>query len=658
MCGIFGIWNLDGCPVDLGRLRRGNDLQRHRGPDDEGYVLINTRTGRWLECGGPDTAGELQLPPLGSAAGGDFDLALAHRRLAILDLSAAGHQPMSNHDGLLWLIHNGEIYNYVELRDQLRGLGHSFRSDTDTEVILAAYRQWGLDCVTRFNGMWAFALFDMKQRRLFCSRDRFGIKPFHHAESAGTLTFASEIKALVGRHALPFVPNDDAICRFIAFGAFPSARTGETFFSNVQSIPPAHSLKISEEGKNLNRYYRVVIDEQDQPEPDEERTIEEFRDILLDAVRLRLRADVPVGSCLSGGLDSSTIVGAVHHLLSGNGGSPGHRQVTFSSVFEETARYNERPFVDQMLAHVPAEGVLVFPNFDDLEAELDDLVRHQDEPFGGLSIFAQWCVMRAAQQRGVKVLLDGQGADEILGGYGPFTTNVAGLLGTWQFGAAIREATAAPSPVRTFAAALSHLLPVNVQTVTRRPRRRRASSLTLLNPELRPQTADGVEEEVAEDRHDLSVALRYQLEETVLPALLRYEDRNSMAFGVEARVPFLDHRLVEFVFSIGPRLRIRQGWTKWLLRRSSKSLIPGSIAWRRDKVGFAVPDAAWVKQLVSAYPKIAHGSSVVAAYLSEMDVERYLIDSGRDASKAWPLWRSLNIDLWLKASGSSSPAVS
>src|SRR5687768_11732557 len=244
MCGIVGIWNRDGRPVSVDALTRATSAIRHRGPDDEGYVLIDTRDGRVVSCGGADTNPDLALPDIGQFRGERFDLAFGFRRLSILDLSPAGHQPMRSHDGRLWIVFNGEIYNYRELREELRGLGHEFQSGTDTEVILAAYAQWGERCVDRFNGMWGFALWDSSRRELFVSRDRFGIKPMLYTVEGSTFAFASEQKALVASGLVPFAPRADALVEFVALGRMTGTRAGETFLENLSSLPPAHRAVI------------------------------------------------------------------------------------------------------------------------------------------------------------------------------------------------------------------------------------------------------------------------------------------------------------------------------------------------------------------------------------------------------------------------------
>ncbi len=655
MCGIFGIWNRDGRPVDLDQLRCCTNRLRHRGPDDEGYLLVNTRTGATREFGGTDTVSGLDLAPLEAAAGSAFDLAFGHRRLAILDLSEAGHQPMASFRRDLWLVYNGEIYNYVELRQQLGNLGHTFRSGTDTEVILAAYQQWGADCVSHFNGMWAFALYDTAKRALLCSRDRFGIKPFHFVERGATFAFGSEIKALVGGAGAPFEPDAGAIARFVGFGVHPSARAGDTFFANVHALPPATNFAVSETSRVASRYYRTEID--GEGEDASQGVIEQFRELLIDSVRLQLRSDVTVGSCLSGGLDSSSIVAAATHLLETAACTRDrHRLRTFSSVFEEEAPYNERPFIDAVLGRVPARGVLVYPTAADLEEHIDEVVHCQDEPFGDLSIFAQWFVMRSAKEAGVGVLLDGQGADELLGGYAPFTTFVTELLERRKVAAATREffafrRIAGGSLMRMAGSLLIRKLAPRLQESAARRRLRASLGLRLVCPDLRTSPDLFVNHDHAGTLYSLSALLRYQMEEGVLPALLRYEDRNSSAFGLEARVPFLDHRLVDFVFKKAAAHRIRNGWTKYALRSAFSENLPDEVVWRRKKVGFGVPGAAWADHLTECGLGSLGPHSPAHDYLDMANIGRLQAKPGGNLSAAAPLWRCQNLDLWLRSWG-------
>src|SRR5687768_11112711 len=310
MCGIFGIWNLDGAPVDLGLLRLANDSIRHRGPDDEGYLLVNTRTASAQSCAGPDTDRRLTLPDVERFEAEHFDFAFAFRRLAILDLSPGGHQPMASSDGRFWIVFNGEIYNYQELRTELTQYQHQFKTTSDTEVILAAYQQWGESCVEHFNGMFALAIWDAQAKKIFIARDRFGEKPLHYVYIPDRLfAFASEMKSLWAAGAAGREIHEETLALFTQYG---QVETGEqTIYRGILRLPQAHCLTLTPTGGLQKRRYwdidpRVRIDGWS-----DERYAEQFREHLVNSVKLRLRADVPLGSSLSGGLDSSTVVSII-----------------------------------------------------------------------------------------------------------------------------------------------------------------------------------------------------------------------------------------------------------------------------------------------------------------------------------------------------------
>ncbi len=618
MCGIAGMLLPDGDPArvpDAARIvATMNRLQAHRGPDDEG---------------------------LHDAPG----IVLGHRRLSILDLSPRGHQPMRLADTPLWIVHNGEVYNYRELRADLVARGHHFRSETDTEVILAAYAQWGSACVERFNGMFAFAIWHAADRILFCARDRFGIKPFHYVDLAdGTFAFASEIKAF---HALPDFPlraNDRVVARFVGHGQCNA--TDETFVRNVQSLPAGEYLmRRPGIGASPCRYWDLQAAVSGRSTGDEAAAVREFRDRLTDSVRLRLRSDVPVGTCLSGGLDSSALVVAVHAQLSA--AHAGTRQATFSACFTDPA-VDERPFMRAVSAVTDTEPHEVYPSAATLAADLDDLVWHQDEPFGSTSIFAQRCVFRRAKEAGVTVTLDGQGADEVLGGYDAYApTYLLQLRRTAGAAVAFRAA---------WQYARRRGMPL--RRVLRRMRRtgklegRARPPGAYLHAALRAEAhLPSLLEPAAAGPFDLlRTHLRRDLHGDLLPGLLRYADRNSMTFGVESRVPFLDHRLVEFVYHVSADLLFRDGWSKWILRQAFADLLPPVVTWRRDKIGFEPPEAQWFREhLHDRFAALMSdpGAEVFERYVDHAHTAAVWRQFKRGGPYRRDLWRVLNLHLWL-----------
>jgi len=597
MCGLCGVVHLD-APPERETVDRWLDELAHRGPDGRGVLA-------------------------------DDGVCLGHLRLAIIDLSDAGLQPFASDDGRLQLLHNGEIYNYVELREELRAKGHRFRTATDTEVILAAYREWGRSCVERFNGMWAFAIWDTQERTLFASRDRFGVKPLYYRLDGDRFAFASEPWVLRREGA-----NLGAIRDYLEQGYLDHG--DETFFAGVQRLPPAHSLTFGRDGLRIERYWRL---EPGDPPAD---PVSAVRETFLDAVRLQLRSDVPVGTCLSGGIDSSSIAVAVAHQ--------GHEhQKTVTAYFEQPA-FDERPYAEAVVERTGADAHWVTFDADDLVDKLPAIVHAQGEPFGSTSICAGWYVMREARQAGLTVMLDGQGGDEVFAGYrASFGYRLSDLIQRGRLREAGAELAAFGSvngPRWAAVALVSPHLPESLR-LTARKRLRGASALAA--PELRgahvPTNGDA----------SFPDKLRRQLHRTLtqrgLPELLRYEDRNSMAHSLEARVPLLDHRLVELAFSLDASELIRRGETKSVLRRALADLLPDRVRERRDKLGFVTPEAAFMNGRLGDLARDVFSSSTFAsrgfvdARAARERLERHR--SGR-ARAGMELWRALNLELWAR----------
>jgi asparagine synthase (glutamine-hydrolysing) len=593
MCGIFGIWKLDGEAVDQGKLQLATNAIRHRGPDDEGYLLVDTRAGRTRSCGGPDTDSRLSLPDLSQFRSERFDLAFGFRRLAILDLSPSGHQPMSSHDGKLWIVFNGEIYNYRELRTELAEFGHDFKSTSDTEVILAAYQQWGESCVEHFNGMFALAIWDAAARKMFIARDRFGEKPFHYVYIPGRLfAFGSEMKALWAAGLAERRIHEETLALFTQHG---QVEIGEqTIYEGIRRLPQAHCLTLTADGRLQKRRYwdidpRVTIEGWK-----EERYAEEFRERFISSVNLRLRADVPVGSSLSGGLDSTTVVSVINRLLPDNA-----VQKTFSARFEDPSR-DEGKWMDLVTRSNRVERHDVWPTAERFFEELSDLFWHQEEPFTSASVYAQWSVMRLAKQNGVTVLLDGQGADEMLAGYHSYfdvmtddlinSFDLRGYL-KWRQDCLTMHGIVPGSFRRTFRRTLSEKTPGGVKRVLK-------TGLKAVRP--LPQV-DVVGPDFPREFSKVSSLRRYLWWNTTrvgLVELLRYADRNSMAHSREVRLPFLDHNLVEFVFKLPTPLLVKDAWTKWILREAFRGIVPDEITNRVDKLGYMPPQQKWLGGLV------------------------------------------------------------
>ena len=627
MCGICGIYSFYR-PIADAQIHRMNDTLRHRGPDDEGYLLADTSKGIFREYSGGDTIDALKhkLPHIEARAGFRPNMIFGHRRLSIIDLSDKGHQPMTREG--TWIVYNGEIYNYIELRNELKSFGYRFHTESDTEVILVAFLHWGIDCLRRFNGMWAFALWDGENNRLVCSRDRFGIKPFYYMRRHGRFLFASEIKAILASGLVSADTNDQAISHFLLYGTVDYSV--ETFFKDIYRLNPGEVLVVGQNGDwKTEKWWR--LEKRDNPTD----LLQEFKATFNDSVRIRLRSDVPVGSCLSGGLDSSYVVSQMSiHCEQVN---------TFSAVYGTGMRGDESVYIDELVKHTRARKHTVVPTGQALRHDIFDLVYHQEEPFGSTSIFAQWKVMELARDAGVTVLLDGQGADELLSGYHPYVgLYYAILLKRFQWVKWIREFYHC---LRTHGAGKIagytgyYLLPSRLQHNVR-------SRASLLQEMYVKKYSPTYPMEVFSDFNEF---LRFALEKS-LPQLLRYEDKNSMAFSRETRLPFLDYRLVQLIDSMPVGEKIEDGVTKRILRRAMDGMVPDNIIHRYDKVGFETPQDTWFRDEFKSFldDMFRFPSFNERPYWNGEEVReafgRYL--KGKGSSN--PIWRVLSTELWLR----------
>jgi asparagine synthase (glutamine-hydrolysing) len=587
----------------------------------------------------------------------DWNVMLGHRRLSIIDLSDAASQPMASADGSCHIVYNGEIYNYIELREELRGLGFEFRTKSDTEVILAAYRQWGADCLNRFNGMWAFAIHDAKKNILFCARDRFGIKPFYCFRKPGLFVFASEIKALLRHPEAPRVANASRVADFLAFGLVD--HSPETFFKDIDRLPPAHYMVI-EDGRLSLQPYWVPPKAEPAPETDSAESASRFLELFSDAVRIRLRSDVPVGTCLSGGLDSSSIVCVANRIMFGKD-SPidrdlvGERQKTFTACYGN-AEFDERPFVDVVTGQTNASSHRVFPEAAILLKDMDALISHQEEPFGSTSIFAQWCVMRKVKETGVKVLLDGQGGDELLAGYDAYYAALAAdRLADFRPIAALAGLKKARRlrglKAKWLAARTAFFL---VPDCLKRPLFPFAKGrlVNCIGADFFRASFTGWPE-LKRCGSYVQGWSRQHLAHTTLPGLLRYEDRNSMAFSIEARVPFLDYRLVEFVLRLPTEQKISGEWTKPVLREAMKGILPEKVRLRTDKKGFETPEGDWFRgELSTMLGDTVSSRSFASRGFFNASAVRKAFDAfqrGRPGLTSRELWRIVNTELWMRS---------
>jgi len=643
MCGIVGLWQLDGAVVNRKVLRAMTAALAHRGPDGEGLHI-------------------------------DGDLGLGHRRLAILDLSPAGHQPMSYGNGRWWITYNGEIYNFLELQQELEALGHRFRSRSDTEVILAAYAQWGRDCLLRFNGMWAFAIWDAQERTLFLARDRFGVKPLFYLLERDRFAFASEWKAFL---ILPGFQRRTDWSTFVTALLDPYCQEGieECLLLGVRRLLPGHCMTVTPHEARIYRWWNT-LDHLIEPPVGLKKQAEHFRELFEDACRLRMRSDVSIGTSLSGGLDSSSIV----CMLSEIGRQPGKIrqrlaedwQRAYIVTFPNTP-VDERVYADLVVQQTGVKAEYVTPTAQDFLDHIQDVVYHLEGLDAGVMI-QLWTLYETQRRAGVVVTLDGHGGDELLGGYVSYVLHAlydAGRLRRWPgrylqlldlYRAMFRPSTGAMQPDRSLRrlvvetnawagllwragmlrsddgadgagmAGLTHFL--------------RPEALALARTPEPPYVWPG-------DGH-LGAALYREFHQTMLPTILRNFDRMSMAHGVEVRMPFMDWRLVTYVFSLPPESKIGRGYTKLVLREAMRGLLPEPVRTRRDKIGFAPPLAQWFQDelqdwLYDTMLTMSHQTSFLwdaRALMAFVDETRS--GSGLTWNAVGRLWPVLHAFLWLQ----------
>ena len=593
MCGLSAYFAAKPSPDLSGWIDRSIDLAAHRGPDGRGRVVgIGDRVEESID--------------------GPVDWGLGHARLAILGLGDQGDQPMPSLDGTCWLVFNGEIYNYIELREQLRGLGHEIFGDTDTEVVLAAWAEWGPACVEQFNGMFAMVLVDTRNRRVFAARDRLGIKPLYLWNGPGGAALVSEPKQLRAFPGFSARANLQLVQDFLVDGVV-GHEPDACMFEGVHPMPPGHRLvwPMGErpDPSRAERWWTPAIDTESMSW---EEAVNRVRAQLVRSIELRMRSDVPVGSCLSGGIDSSSIVSIVTRLLGGS-------LRTFSSCSTDPA-FDEQQWIDIVNESTGSSPTKVFPAESEAIELLDTMAWHQDEPFTSLSLHAQWCVMRAARESGVPVMLDGQGGDETFCGYRKFAFfHLRQLLTRGRLIGGLRHAVAMGmrGDRRLF----------DLRSGTRYlpgPMRRRVRPLIALRESLQPLARQPWSQRMGGTR-DVQSHRIADLSAWSLPSLLRYEDRTSMAHAVEARVPFVDHELIELGLRIPPEHLFRGGRGKAVLLEAMTGVLPEAIRGRRTKMGFESPQSSWMHGALGAeVERLIRSSDAVRQWI---DIEVLLNDS-------------------------------
>lgn len=624
MCGIAAI---------IGENRRYNykkiirdmtDVIYHRGPDCEGHVSL---------C--------------------DNRILLGHRRLSILDLSSLGKQPMSYLDRY-WITYNGEIYNYMELKKELKEKGYIFNTNTDTEMIMAAYDCWGSDCLYKFNGMWSFILVDLQKQNVFIARDRFGIKPLYYWKNTeGVWVFASEIKQFTVFPDWTAKINGQRVYDYLRWGQ--SDHTDETMFKGVNQIAAGKFVEfrlddISSIGTlPIRTWYELSQHILEYERTDE---VSKFYDLFTNAVALRLRSDVKVGSCLSGGLDSSSIVCTINDLLKEKGEA--EKQCVVSAK-AHIKKYDESEFIDEVLESRKIKGYGTYPEFDKLFDSLDEIIWIQDEPFGSTSIFAQWNVFSTASKHGLKVMLDGQGADEQLAGYHSFfAVYFTSLMKSGRYLKLLQEMQAVKSihgydMLFALKGILSEIMPEAFCNIYRTYRTKNEVSPRWINMEklgarpVNPFVSAGAK---TDSIRNLSVS---QMTASNLQKLLHWEDRDSMAHSVESRLPFLDYRLVEYVLGLPDEYKISQGMTKRILRESMNGVLPEKVRCRMDKMGFVTPEEHWMRSNPDIFLQELKKAIVLSkGILTDSCVDRFreIIEKKRSFDST--IWRMICLGRWVE----------
>lgn len=596
MCGISGIINLDKSRALESQISIMNQVIQHRGPDSSQYYLYE-------------------------------NLALGHRRLSIIDLTEEGNQPM-HYKNKYTIVFNGEIYNYIEIKNELILNHYTFESSSDTEVILCAYDFWGEECVSRFNGMWSFSILDKEKNILFISRDRFGVKPFYYSKYNSQFIFGSEIKQILEITNFRKV-NYNILMDYLVWGF--TDHTNNTFFEGIFKLEPSHNLIYNIETNEYHIKQYFDIEKTNYSSKTNEEVLSLYKEILYNAVDLRLRSDVKVGTCLSGGLDSSSIAAIASKI-----NNP-RNQSSFFAIHAKSSEKSsdESEFAIQVKNHCNLEMTIINPSIEDFTNNIDEVIYTQEEPFGGLSIFMQYFVMQETRNKKCVVLLDGQGGDECLLGYERYYPAIfleqRNINGFKEFIKGVRNSKISFLKMIGF----SFYFPIF-----------QIRCFSLL------KKANFIKSEYlkkADAQHLKTNSLNYfnlfnlqkqEIYSTQLQALLRYEDKNSMRHSVEARLPFLDYRLLQLSLSIPFWYKIKDGWTKFILRKSVEPLLPKSIVWRKNKKGFEAPTNEWMKIIEKDLSKEISNSEILKKILKQ----NANIENLDQIQK----WRLYNVAKWEK----------
>jgi asparagine synthase (glutamine-hydrolysing) len=615
MCGIAGFCGLQ----DKKLIKQMSSDMEHRGPDGDGFYL-------------------------------DENLSMVNRRLAIID-RAGGDQPIYNEDKTIVVVYNGEIYNYRELREELEAKGHVFRTHSDTEIIVHGYEEWGDTSFDRYNGMFGIALYDIKKKRLLLVRDHFGIKPLYYSVQGSTLLFGSEIKPIINSGLVEKAPNDETIYRYLMYRIHDEGE--ETFFKGVRRLLPGQMM-IFEKGVHRIQSYTKIRKDLSSTKPKAvctQEDIETFEQLLTKAIQMRLVSEVPVGTCLSGGLDSSTVVAVANKLLrekAQDSGSLGKEQKAYSAVFPGSVN-DEEKYIDALIAQLKhIDNVKVFPKPEEFFTDLEDFILYQEEPTISTGPYAQYQVMRKAHED-VTVLLDGQGADEMMAGYLPYYfVYIKQMMKRGEYFKLLREVWSSRDIFWKLALQkLTYSLGFQ----------KKISMGNLLKDSFKKQYSKSRFQTVSDN---LKERLLEDIFGNSLQSLLRYEDKNAMRFSIEGRVPFLDMNLIKFLFTLPDDAIIQHGWNKSILRKAFASYLPDMISQRRNKIGFTTPENEWFLRMKNRiYGIFMTESFANRPYWNQSEVVKafeLFIQGKNDDTMLF--WRMLNLEIWMRLYFDEKQAVS
>lgn len=594
MCGISGLIKLNSEEVLPSELYLMTDIIKHRGPDDHGYFCFK-------------------------------NVGFGHRRLSILDLSDIGKQPMSYLDRY-HITYNGEIYNYLEIKSELLLLGYTFKSETDTEVIMAAYDAWGLECLQHFNGMWAFALLDKDKDEIIICRDRFGVKPLYYTITSDCFQFGSEIKQLIiGKEV--FV-NLDVLTEYML--TYVDNHNEYTYFEGINSLLPGHFIKfnINKCVFNIERYYSLSLSNKIQKFSFSDAK-QKLNELFESAIKLRLRSDVKVGTCLSGGLDSSCVSAIAKDLIG--------KESRFIGIHAKSIdiENDESDYAHKVSDYLNLDLHVVTPSTSEFISLVDEVVYTQEEPFGSPSMFMGYSVFKKAKELNCKVMLNGQGGDEVFLGYERYFSSFLLSLSPFKF---IKEIIyqSRNSRLRLWDAIAYYFYFTNSFLRIKRLKKR-----TFIKEIIKSKFQFDELKRSATNYKEVSNLQIHEITAMQLPHLLRYEDKNSMRHSIETRLPFLDFNIVEAGISFKPTFKIHNGWTKYILRSAMERVLPKEIIWRKNKLGFNAPERTWLKAHESQM-LIEVQNSKILRHITDFEIlqNNYLSLNLKDK------WMYYNVAVW------------